>query len=69
MPKCSQPKHIDSDQKLSKLPQADLDALSVLKEKHDFIRFLDPTDYLGFDVFNEEADEPIADKPPWRKSE
>ncbi|MCJ1306269.1 hypothetical protein MMC08_009089 [Hypocenomyce scalaris] len=55
--------------KLSKLPQADLDALSVLKEKHDFIRFLDPTDYLGFDVFNEEADEPIADKPPWRKSE
>jgi hypothetical protein len=28
-------------------------------------RFLDPSRHLGFDIFDEENDEPVADSAPW----
>ncbi|MCJ1356501.1 MAG: hypothetical protein MMC33_006496 [Icmadophila ericetorum] len=67
VPKSSQPKHIDSNIKLIGLSKADITVLDHTRKQDDFIRYLDPQDYLGFDIFNEEADEPVADEPPWRK--
>ena len=29
------------------------------------VRYLDPRDYLGFDVFDETADQPVDNQAPW----
>ena len=66
VPKSSQPKHIRANLELSKLSEPDTETINSIKQEGNYVRFLDPKDYLGFDVFNEEADEPIADKSPWK---
>ncbi|MCJ1382330.1 hypothetical protein MMC17_005443 [Xylographa soralifera] len=67
VPKSSRSEHIDSNFVLPELSKADLKTVDSLKEPQDWIRFLDPEEYLGFDIFNEEADEPVADAPSWNK--
>ncbi|MCJ1388396.1 hypothetical protein MMC18_001243 [Xylographa bjoerkii] len=67
VPKSSRSEHINSNIILPELSKADLKTLDRLRKPQDQIRFLDPKEYLGFDIFNEEADEPIADEPPWNK--
>lgn len=29
------------------------------------VRYLDPSNHIGFDVFNEQCDEPVMNSPSW----
>ncbi len=44
--------------KLSKIHMAEIHSLA---EKKGTVRYLDPRDYVGFDVFREDVDEPAKD--------
>jgi len=47
------------------LPQMDFDAVDGLSSKTGLFRYLDPSRHLGFDIFDEEADQPVSDGAPW----
>lgn len=43
---------------------ATIDTLSTTIESGP-IRFLDPSEHLGFDIFDEEIDQPVENQAPW----
>lgn len=43
---------------LVRLEEKHVDQINSISEKVT-VRYLDPKDYVGFDIFNEEADEPV----------
>lgn len=65
VPKSVQQSHMEQNIRLKRLPEEAYSVLARLSEKHGQIRFLDPSRHLGFDIFDEEADQPVADKAPW----
>lgn len=50
---------------LFSLPEADFQRVNQLTHRAGSIRFLDPSPYIGFDIFDEENDEPVDNKAPW----
>ena len=65
VPKSVQEVHMKENLQLEKLPDEDFEALQKLWLERGPIRFLDPSRHIGFDIFDEEKDEPLADKAPW----
>lgn len=47
------------------LPREAFQAVSDIWLKRGPIRFLDPSSHLGFDIFDEENDQPVDDAAPW----
>jgi hypothetical protein len=43
-----------------KLGDADFDIVNNLKSVEESVRYLDPRFHIGFDIFSEEADEPVV---------
>ena len=41
------------------LPEADMEALNNLKGPGSYVRFNDPRTYYGFDIYDEENDQPV----------
>lgn len=46
---------------LFKLTNEQMTRISGLAEQKSTVRFLDPREYLGFNIFDEDADQPVGD--------
>lgn len=47
------------------LSNEDFDVVDTLRTDDTAVRYMDPRNHVGFDIFDEEVDEPIANKAPW----
>ncbi|KAK3681032.1 aldo-keto reductase [Podospora appendiculata] len=65
VPKSVQRDHMEQNRKLKSLPEELYKAVDSLSVKRGPTRFLDPSRHLGFDIFDEENDQPVADSAPW----
>jgi len=51
---------------IKRLPGELLEEVDGLSERrHGPIRFLDPSRHLGFNIFNEEEDQPVGSRASW----
>ncbi|KAK8116002.1 aldo-keto reductase [Apiospora sp. TS-2023a] len=65
VPKSVHESRLSENLNLFSLPEVDLQKVNKLSHKTGDIRFLDPKPHIGFDIFDEENDEPVDDKAPW----
>ncbi|KAL7791471.1 aldo-keto reductase [Trichoderma ceciliae] len=65
VPKSVQLVHMKQNLQLTRLSGEDFHAVDQLSSERGPVRFLDPSRHLGFDIFDEENDEPAADSAPW----
>jgi len=65
VPKSVQEKHMTQNLQIKRLPDDLFNIVDNLSSKRGPIRFLDPSHHLGFDIFDEENDQPAADSAPW----
>ena len=47
------------NQTLLKLEEKHFDRINRIAEERGTVRYLDPKEYVGFDIFNEDTDEPV----------
>lgn len=51
---------------IKRLPDELFEEVDVLERKRGGpTRFLDPSKHLGFDIFDEEEDQPVGNGAPW----
>jgi hypothetical protein len=50
---------------LKRLPEDVFSVVDQLSSERGPIRFLDPSRHLGFDIFDEENDQPVSNSAPW----
>ena len=50
---------------IKRLPDDLFNIVDNLSLKRGPVRFLDPSRHLGFDIFDEENDQPTANSAPW----
>ncbi|KAK7931491.1 aldo-keto reductase [Apiospora marii] len=65
VPKSVHESRLRENLNLSSLPEMDFQKVNQLSHKTGAIRFLDPKPHIGFDIFDEENDEPLDNKAPW----
>ncbi|KAL7823709.1 aldo-keto reductase [Trichoderma gracile] len=65
VPKSVQVAHMKQNLELTRLSDEDFRAVDQLASERGPVRFLDPSRHLGFDIFDEENDQPLADSAPW----
>jgi alcohol dehydrogenase (NADP+) len=65
VPKSVQQSPMEQNIRLERLPDDAYGVIDRLSEKRGHIRFLDPSRHLGFDIFDEKNDQPVADEAPW----
>jgi alcohol dehydrogenase (NADP+) len=65
VPKSVQEAHMVQNLLLKRLPDDLFRAVEELGTKTGPIRFLDPSRHLGFDIFDEENDQPVENCAPW----
>ncbi|KAI1356444.1 aldo-keto reductase [Xylaria sp. FL0043] len=62
IPKSAQEDHLKENLALGKLSDGDFDMVDKLSEFRGPIRFLDPKPHIGFDIFDEENDQPVEEE-------
>lgn len=72
IPKTARLERLSKNLKLSALQAEQMHEISSLGSTVGPIRYLDPREHIGFDVFDEENDQPVADfpspnEPVWSK--
>ena len=67
VPKSVQAEHMRQNLFLKRLPDALWDEVDGLSKNRSSgaVRFLDPSRHLGFDIFDEENDQPVENSAPW----
>lgn len=50
---------------LKRLPKDVFEVVDKVSADRGPIRFLDPSNHLGFDIFDEEHDQPTGNAAPW----
>lgn len=65
VPKTAQDQRLKENLTLAQLSDEHFAAVDKLTEGRGTSRYLVPTAHIGFDIFNEERDEPLGDKAPW----
>jgi alcohol dehydrogenase (NADP+) len=60
-----QDSHLQQNIQLTRLSDEDFRAVDQLSSERGPVRFLDPSRHLGFDIFDEENDQPVANNAPW----
>jgi len=65
VPKSVQEKHMAQNLHIRRLPDDLFNIVDNISSKRGPIRFLDPGRHLGFDIFDEEHDQPTANSAPW----
>ena len=58
VPKTVREPRLDENRQLAKLDDTVMDVINQLTERKGQIRFLDPRDHIGFDIFDEYHDQP-----------
>ena len=65
VPKTVRKDHLIENLQLRKLGEEQFMIIDSLASKVGTVRYLDPSGHIGFDIFNEIEDEPIADSALW----
>ncbi|MCJ1436538.1 hypothetical protein MMC27_005917 [Xylographa pallens] len=65
IPKTSNELRLVQNVDIVALNEKDLETINSLVREAGPIRYLDPSAHVGFDVFDEDKDEPVADSAPW----
>ncbi|KAI0120595.1 aldo-keto reductase [Xylariales sp. AK1849] len=65
VPKSVQESHMLQNRELFCLSHADFQVVEQLSLRKGPVRFLDPSPHIGFDIFDEENDQPVDNKAPW----
>ncbi|KAJ3564205.1 hypothetical protein NPX13_g7927 [Xylaria arbuscula] len=65
VPKSVQEHHLKDNLQLFRLGDTDFRCIEDLVPRRGPVRFLDPSPHIGFDIFDEENDQPIANEAPW----
>lgn len=65
IPKSVQDSHLQQNIRLTRLSDEDFRAVEQLSSKRGPVRYLDPSRHLGFDIFDEDNDQPVANSAPW----
>ncbi|KAM0523132.1 hypothetical protein ACHAPE_001624 [Trichoderma viride] len=65
IPKSVQDGHLQQNIQLTRLSDEDFHAVDQLSSERGAVRFLDPSRHLGFDIFDEENDQPVANSASW----
>ncbi|KAI0378273.1 aldo-keto reductase [Hypomontagnella monticulosa] len=68
VPKSVSEVHMEQNLRLKRLPDDMFLVVDQLSLKRGPLRFLDPSRHLGFDIFDEERDQPVGDSAPWDHS-
>lgn len=65
IPKTSDKNRLAENIGLSRLSEEHCEKIDRLSQESGNVRYLDPAGHIGFDIFNEEADEPVWNSAPW----
>jgi len=65
VPKSVHEEYLKENLDLHELDEEDLDVISDLRKESGPVRFLDPSNHLGFDIFDENEDQPVGNSAPW----
>ncbi|KAI8628817.1 aldo-keto reductase [Xylariaceae sp. FL1651] len=65
IPKSVQEVHMKQNLELFRLGDEHFKTVDQLSRATGPIRFLDPTPHVGFDIFDEENDQPLGNRAPW----
>ena len=65
IPKTSNELRLAENLEVTALNEKDFEIINGLAREAGPIRYLDPWGHVGFDVFDEVRDEPVADSAPW----
>ncbi|KAI9659611.1 MAG: hypothetical protein M1831_003692 [Alyxoria varia] len=65
VPKSARESRMKENLEVVRLSDEDFEALNGLKSDGNSIRYMDPRKHVGFDIFREDADEPVDDHAPW----
>ncbi|EGR49595.1 uncharacterized protein TRIREDRAFT_106493 [Trichoderma reesei QM6a] len=65
VPKSVQLTHMKQNLDLTRISDQDFRTVDQLASERGPVRFLDPSRHLGFDIFDEENDQPLANSAPW----
>ncbi|KAI1808245.1 NADP-dependent oxidoreductase domain-containing protein [Daldinia bambusicola] len=65
VPKSVNKEHMIQNLHLKRLPGDLFAAVDRLSLERGALRFLDPSRHIGFDIFDEEMDQPVEDSAPW----
>jgi diketogulonate reductase-like aldo/keto reductase len=60
VPKTVQEERMVENKELFRLKDEDMMRINRIAEVKGTVRYLDPKNHIGFDVFSEERDEPVA---------
>lgn len=65
IPKTSDENRLAENIGLSRLSEKHCEKIDHLSQETGNVRYMDPVGHIGFDIFSEEADEPICNSAPW----
>lgn len=65
IPKTSDENRLAENNGLSRLSEVHCEKIDNLLRGTGNVRYLDPAGHIGFDIFSENADEPIGNSAPW----
>lgn len=51
-----------------KLSEEHFHTIDSLASQTGTVRYLDPSNHIGFDIFSEQCDEPVMNSAPWDQS-
>ena len=69
VPRTTREQRLDENRQLINLDHTTMDVISQLVEERGHVRFLDPRDHIGFDIFDESHDQPIPREDQRNQSE
>ena len=60
IPKTIHESHLAENIKLTRLSEEHCQNIDRLPQKTGSVQYLDPVGHIGFDIFNEESEEPVS---------
>ena len=64
VPKTTREARLKENRQIFKLDKRVMNIIDLLAESRGHVRYLDPSRHIGFDIFDESCDQPIAGNEP-----
>jgi alcohol dehydrogenase (NADP+) len=61
VPKTAQEYRMVENRELFRLSDKHIERINRIAEEEGAVRYLDPRNHIGFDIFTEDVDEPVSD--------
>lgn len=65
IPKTAREDRLAENLAVFRLSEEHFREIDSLASRTGTVRYLDPRNHIGFDVFNEQCDEPVMNSAPW----